>query len=53
MYEQEINQIDVSFIFYRKPASRECVLQGPKILKSISVVDGGRSHVSGYMANDF
>ena len=33
MYEKEINLIDVSFIFHRKLASRECVLQGPKMLK--------------------
>ena len=33
MYEKEINLVDVSFIFLRKLASRECVLQGPKMLK--------------------
>ena len=33
MYEKEINLIDVSFIFLRKIASRECVLRGPKMLK--------------------
>ena len=33
MYEKEINLIDVSFIFLRKLASRECVLRGPKMLK--------------------
>ena len=33
MYEKEINLIDVSFIFHRKLASSECVLQGPKMLK--------------------
>ena len=33
MYEKEINLIDVSFIFLRKLASRECILRGPKMLK--------------------
>ena len=33
MYEKEINLIDVSFIFLRKLASRECVLRGPKMLQ--------------------
>ena len=33
MYEKEINLIDVSFIFHRKLASRECVLPGPRMLK--------------------
>ena len=33
MYEKEIYLIDVSFIFLRKLASRECVLRGPKMLK--------------------
>ena len=33
MHEKEINLIDVSFIFLRKLASRECVLRGPKMLK--------------------
>ena len=33
MYEKEINLINVSFIFHRKLASRECVLRGPKMLK--------------------
>ena len=33
MYEKEINLIDVSFIFHRKLASRECILRGPKMLK--------------------
>ena len=33
MYEKEMNLIDVSFIFNRKLAFRECVLQGPKMLK--------------------
>ena len=33
MYEKEINLIDVSFIFLRKLASRECVLRGLKLLK--------------------
>ena len=32
-YEKEINLIDVSFIFCRKLASRECVIWGPKMLK--------------------
>ena len=33
MYEKEIILRDVSFIFHRKLASRECVLRGPKMLK--------------------
>ena len=33
MYEKEINLMDVTFIFNRKLASRECVLRGPKMLK--------------------
>ena len=33
MYEKEIKLIDVRFIFRRKLVSRECVLQGPKMLK--------------------
>ena len=33
MYEKEINLTDISFIFHRKLASRECVLRGPKMLK--------------------
>ena len=33
MYEKEINLTDVSSIFLRKLASRECVLRGPKMLK--------------------
>ena len=33
MYEKEINLIDMSFIFLRKLASRECALRGPKMLK--------------------
>ena len=33
MYEKEINLTDVSYIFLRKLASRECVLRGPKMLK--------------------
>ena len=33
MYEKEINLIDVSFIFLRKLASRECGLRGPKMLE--------------------
>ena len=41
MYEKEINLIEVSFIFRRKLASRECVLLGPKMLKI---------HFSGVMA---
>ena len=44
MYEKEINLIDVSFIFLRKIASRECVLRGPKMLKigySVCVCVGG------------
>ena len=32
-YMEEINLIDVSFIFLRNLACRECVLRGPKILK--------------------
>ena len=54
MYEKEINLIDVSFIFHRKLASRECILRVSKNpQKSISVGDGRRSHVPGYMAQDF
>ena len=56
MYEKEINLIDVSFIFLRKLASRECVLRGPKMLK-IDYSGGWRgvgwSHVPGYMAQEF
>ena len=33
MYKNEINLTDVSFIFLRKLASRECVLRGPKMRK--------------------
>ena len=33
MYEKEINILYVSFLFLRKPASRECALLGPKLLK--------------------
>ena len=33
MYEKEINLIDMSFIFHRKLASRECILRDPKMLK--------------------
>ena len=33
MYEKEIKLTDMSFIFLRKLASRECVLRGPKMLK--------------------
>ena len=33
MYEKEINLIDVSVIFYRKLASKQCIVLGPKMLK--------------------
>ena len=49
MYEKQINLIDVRFIFIRKLASRECVLQGPQMLK---IIFGG-PNVPGYMAQDF
>ena len=59
MYEKEINLIDVSFIFLRKLASRECVLRGPKIdfgggWQAVNWMGDGRwSHVPGYMAQEF
>ena len=53
MYEKEIKLLDVSFIFHRKLVSRECVLRGSKCSKSISVGDGGQSHVPGCMAQVF
>ena len=47
MYEKE------SFIFHRKIDSRECALQGPKLLK-IDFDGGWRAvHVPRYMAHDF
>ena len=33
MYEKEINLTDMSFIFLKKLASRECVLQDTQMLK--------------------
>ena len=53
MYEKEINLIDVSFIFLRKLASRECDLRGHKMLKIDFVGDGGWFHVPGYIAQEF
>ena len=47
MYEKEINLIDVSFIFHRK---LDMFYEVPKCSKWILLVDGGRSHVPGYMA---
>ena len=49
MYEKEINLIDVSFIFLRKLASRECILQGPKMLK-IDFGGGGGGLAGGPMS---
>ena len=47
MYEKkEINLIDVSFIFHKILASRQCVLWGPKI---DFVEGGGRSHGPGFL----
>ena len=51
MYEKEINLTDVSFIFLRKLASREYVLQGPKIVKID--LTGGWWAVPRYMAPIF
>ena len=39
MYEKAINLTNVSFIFLRKLASRECVLRGPK--KMLKIDFGG------------
>ena len=54
MFKKEINLIYRCELYLpQKIASRECILRGPKMLKIDTVRDGGWSHVSGYMAQDF
>ena len=62
MYEKEINRIEVSFIFLRKSLPGNVFYRCPKMLKidysggwggGVGQGGAGRSHVPGYMAQDF
>ena len=53
MYEKKINLTDVSFIFLRKKLPGNVFNWVPKCSKSITVGDGGGSHVPGYFCPGF